>query len=138
MTVTGWAGPAAFRTLASLCAVALLTGCTQTAGTPTPAIAAAGAPNTPSVTAFTLAVAPDSVTGCILAEGLDRPMTLTVTNDRAVLLTAGGIHYDLQRLRPNVYAGGYWIKIEADLSVRPRRLTVHNDDNSCRWVATAP
>ena len=44
-------------------------------------------------------------------------MTLTVRNNSAVLLTGGGIHYDLDRIRPNVYAGGYWIKIVADLSV---------------------
>ena len=50
-------------------------------------------------------------------------MTFTVTGDSAVLLSAGGIHYDLQRVRPNVYASGYWIKVEADLSVRPKRLT---------------
>jgi hypothetical protein len=91
-----------------------------------------------SVTVFTLAVQPDSVSGCILADpSMTRPVTLTVKNNTAVLLTAGGIHYDLGRVGPNVYAGGYWIKIRADLATRPKRLTVSNDDRSCNWAATA-
>jgi len=69
--------------------------------------------------------------------GMTRPVTLTVTNNSAVLLTSGGIHYDLSRVAPNVYAGGYWVKIRADLSTRPKRLTVSNDDGSCNWAATA-
>lgn len=133
----GWLFCRRWRQARLLAAAALLTGCTQTAGTPAPVTA--GTPNPPSVTMFSsLAPTANSVTGCILEEGLDRPMTFTVTGDSAVLLSAGGIHYDLHRVRPNVYAGGYWIKIEADLSVRPKRLALHNDDNSCRWVATAP
>ena len=125
------------KTITILAAAALLAGCTQTAGTPAPS--AAVAPNTPSVTVFRLVLEPDSVTGCIMADfSMDRPMTLTVTSDSAVLLTSGGIHYDLHRIRPNVYAGGYWIKIVADLSVRPKRLTIRNDDSSCNWAATAP
>ena len=92
-----------------------------------------------SVTVFTLALQPNSVTGCIMGDpGMTRPMTLTVSNNSAVLLTGGGIHYELDRIRPNVYAGGYWIKIVADLSVRPKRLTISNDDGSCNWAATAP
>ena len=80
-------------------------------------------------TVFTLALQPNSVTGCIMGDpGMTRPMTLTVKNNSAVLLTGGGIHYDLDRIRPNVYAGGYWIKIVADLSVRPKSLTISNDD----------
>ena len=55
-------------------------------------------------------------------------MTLTVSNNSAVLLTAGGIHYELNRVRPNVYTGGNWIKIVANLSVRPKRLTISNDE----------
>ena len=94
--------------IALFCAAALLAGCTQTAGTPAPVTA--GAPNPPSVTTFSpMAPTANSVTGCILEEGTDRPMTLTVTSNSAVLLTAGGIHYDLNRIRPNVYGGGYWI-----------------------------
>ena len=60
------------KTIAILAAAALLSGCTQTAGTSAPATA--GTPNPPSVTMFSsLAPAPDSVTGCILEEGLTVP-----------------------------------------------------------------
>jgi hypothetical protein len=122
-------------TIAIIAATALSAGCAQTAGTPVPA----GGANPPSVTVFTLALQPNSVTGCINADfSMDRPMTLTVTSNSAVLLTSGGIHYDLNRIRPNVYAGGYWIKVEADLSVQPKRLTIRTDDDSCQWLATAP
>jgi len=92
-----------------------------------------------SRTVFTLALLPDSVTGCIMADpSMTRPMTVTVNDDKAVLLTAGGIHYDLTRVAPQVYAGGYWVKIHADLSVVPKRLAISNDDHSCNWMATAP
>lgn len=121
--------------LAALVTVLLIAGCNQ----PTSTAAPAGTADPNSVTVFTLALQPDSVTGCIMGDpGMTRPMTLTVRNDSAVLLTGGGIHYDLNRVRPNVYAGGYWTKIVADLSVRPKRLTVSNDDASCNWAATAP
>jgi hypothetical protein len=120
-----------------LVAAALIAGCTQTAGTPTPATA--GVANPPSVTVFTLALSPNSLVTCILADqGMLQPMTFTVTANSAVLLTTGGIHYELPRIRPNVYASDYWVKIEADLSVRPKRLTVRNFDGSCQWLATAP
>jgi hypothetical protein len=91
------------------------------------------------VTVFTLSLQSNSVSGCIMADpGLTRPVTLTVANSSAVLLTSGGVHYDLSRVGSNVYAGGYWVKIRADLSTRPKRLTVSNDDGSCNWAATAP
>jgi hypothetical protein len=124
------------KEIAALMAAMLIAGCSQTTSTATPA---AGTTDPGSVTVFTLALQPNSVTGCIMGDpGMTRPMTLTVSNNSAVLLTGGGIHYDLDRIRPNVYAGGYWTKIVADLSVRPKRLTVSNDDNSCNWAATAP
>ncbi len=123
-------------TAAIVASAALLGGCTQTAGTSAPTT---GGPNTPSVTVFTLALQPDSLTTCILADqGMEQPMTFTVTANRAVLLTTGGIHYELPRVRPNVYASDYWVKIEANLSVRPKRLTVRNFDGSCQWLATVP
>lgn len=125
------------RELAALAASMLFGGCSQTAGTAAPATAGPTDPS--STTTFTLALQADSVTGCIMGDpGMTRPMTLTVANNSAVLLTGGGIHYDLDRVRPNVYAGGYWIKIVADLSTRPKRLTVRNDDASCIWSATTP
>ena len=118
--------------------VGLLGGCSQPQGTPTPMAASAGGMDPNSVTVFTLAVLPESVSGCIMADAsMTRPMTLTVKNNAAVLLTSGGIHYDLNRIAPNVYAGGYYIKIRADLAVTPKRLTVTTDDESCKWGATA-
>ena len=123
------------RTLV-LIAATLVSGCSQPQGTSAPAAAGAMEPN--SVTVFTLSLQPNSVSGCIMTDpGMTRPVTLTVTNNSAVLLTSGGIHYDLSRVAPNVYAGGYWVKIRADLSARPKRLTVSNDDGSCNWAATA-
>ena len=123
------------RTLV-LIAATLVSGCSQPQGTSAPAAAGAMEPN--SVTVFTLSLQPNSVSGCIMTDpGMTRPVTLTVTNNSAVLLTSGGIHYDLSRVAPNVYAGGYWVKIRADLATRPKRLTVSNDDASCNWAATA-
>jgi hypothetical protein len=117
-------------------ATVLVAGCTQTTSAPAPRTT--GPMDANSVTVFTLALQSNSVTGCIMGDSsMDRPMTLTVSNDRAVLLTAGGIHYALDRVRPNVYAGGYYIKIGADLSITPKRLTVSNDDGACNWAATA-
>jgi len=124
------------KNLAALVAAMLITGCSQTASAVT---SPAGTTDPNSMTVFTLALQPDSVSGCIMGDpGMTRPMKLTVSNNSAVLLTGGGIHYGLNRIRPNVYAGGYWTKIAADLSVRPKRLTVGNDDSSCNWAATAP
>ena len=119
-----------------LMAAILVSGCSQPQDTSLPAAAGAMEPN--SLTVFTLSLQSNSVSGCIMTDpGMTRPVTLTVTNNSAVLLTSGGVHYDLSRVAPNVYAGGYWVKIRADLSTRPKRLTVSNDDGSCNWAATA-
>lgn len=126
----GWVKATALA-LSGLCI-----GCSQPQSTS--ASMAAGPMDPNSVTVFTLAVAPDSVSGCILADSsMTRPMTLTVTNDSAVLLTSGGIHYPLNRVSPNVYAGGYYVKIRADLAARPKRLDVSTQDGTCKWTATA-
>jgi hypothetical protein len=120
---------------AVLAAATFLVGCMQK-DTAVPVAAGPMDPN--SVTVFTLSVQPGSVTGCILGDpSMTRPMTLTVRNNTADLLTAGGIHYGLDRIAPNVYAGGYRFKIRADLSVRPKRLLVTTNDDACRWEATA-
>jgi hypothetical protein len=120
----------------ALTVVCLCSACTQPQGNPAPKIAGPADPN--SVTVFTLAVAPDSVSGCIMADSsMTRPMTLTVKNDSAELLTSGGIHYPLSRVSPDVYAGGYYVKIRADLAARPKRLTVSSQDGTCKWAATA-
>ena len=123
------------RTIALLAAASLLGGCNQNASAPN----ASGPMDANSVTTFTLALQPDSVSGCIMGDpSMTRPVTLTVNNDKGVLLTSGGIHYDLTRVAPNVYSGGYWVKIEANLSVRPKRLTLRSDDGTCKWAATSP
>jgi hypothetical protein len=76
-----------------------------------------------SVTVFTLALRPDSIAGCVLSDpGMTRPMTLNVRNDE--LVTDGGVHDELTRVRPNVYTGNFQVGagvllIQADLSGTP-------------------
>jgi len=119
--------------------IAVLVACVAGACNPIPVANTAGPADPDSVTVFTLALQPGSVTGCIMGDpSMTRPMTLTVKNDRATLLTAGGVHYDLTRMAPNVYEGGYWAKFRADLANRPRTLTIRTDDDSCKWAASAP
>jgi hypothetical protein len=119
-------------------AVALAIGaCTQTAGTPAPVTAGPMDPN--SVTTFTLAVGPGSITGCVLGDSsMTRPVKLTVMNNKAELLTDGGVHYGLDRMGPGRYAGGNYIKIAADLTTSPKRLAVSSNDGACKWGATTP
>jgi hypothetical protein len=119
--------------------VALILAAWSIAGCNPGYVADTSGPKDPnSVTTFVLALQPGSVTGCILGDpSMTRPITLTVSNNKAVLLTAGGIHYDLTRVAPNVYEGGYWAKLRADLATRPKTLTVRNDDGSCKWAASA-
>lgn len=125
------------KAVAVLVTASLLSACTQPQQAATPA--ASGPMDPDSATVFTLAVQKGSITGCILGDpGMTRPMTLTVRNNKAELLTDGGIHYGLDRVAPNVYAGGYRFKIQADLSVRPKRLLVTTNDDACRWEATSP
>ena len=66
--------------------------------------------------------------------GMTRPMTVTVQNDSGVLDTAGGIHYGLTRVAPNVYAGGDWIKIQANLGAVPKTLSISTNDSRCTWA----
>src|ERR1044072_4865848 len=100
------------REIAAFVTPMLIAGCSQPTST---ALPAAGTTDPGSVTVFTLALQPNSVTGCIMGDpGMTRPMTLTVSNNSAVLLTGGGIHYDLNRVRPHVHAGGYWTQTGAD------------------------
>ena len=62
---------------------------------------------------------------------------MTVQNDTAVLDTAGGIHYGLTRVAPNVYVGGDWIKIQANLAGVPKTLSVSTNDGRCTWAGAA-
>jgi hypothetical protein len=117
-----------------LFAVALSAACSQNMP-----VAYTGGPADPnSVTTFTLSLTPDSLLNCWQANpGMDRPMTMTVQNNSGELLTAGGIHYGLTRVAPNVYAGGNYIKIRADLSTMPKTLMVRTNDERCTWTASA-
>ena len=125
--------------ISGLAAAVLLGGCAQPA-----APVVSGPADANSVTVFTLSLQPGSIEGCIMGDpSMTRPATLTVRNDKAEFLTDGGIHDVLTRVRPNVYTdifqvGGARLKIEADLSVRPKRLTVATYEGGCKWAATAP
>jgi hypothetical protein len=113
----------------------LFGGCAQNM----PAAYTGGPPDPNSVTTFTLSLTPDSLVNCWQANpGMDRPMTMTVQSNSGTLLTGGGIHYGLTRVGPNVYAGGDWIKIRADLATAPRTLMVRTNDSRCVWTASAP
>ncbi len=127
--------------MALLAAAILLSGCTRTASTPAPATAGPMDPD--SVTVFTLALQPDSITGCILTDpSMTRPMTLTVRGNQAELVTAGGVHGTMMRVAPNVYSGSFVLgqrnlAFRADLSTSPKRLTVTTPEGGCRWAANA-
>lgn len=64
-------------------------------------------------------------------------MTVTVQSNAGMLDTAGGIHYGLTRVAPNVYAGGDWIKIRANLGSTPKTLSISTNDDRCTWAGTA-
>jgi hypothetical protein len=82
------------KVMSDLAAAIVAAGCTQTAGAPAPVTA--GPMDANSVTVFTLALQPGSITGCIMGDSsMNRPVTLTVSNGQAELLTEGGIHYSL-------------------------------------------
>ncbi len=131
------------KPLAALSLAGLFAGCTQTGGNiPTPNLSGPVDPSARAV--FTLAVAPGSVEGCILGDpSMTRPITVTVSNDKALFLTDGGIHDELTRIRPDVYFDNFQVgivemKIEADFSSRPKRLYVQTWDGTCKWSASAP
>jgi hypothetical protein len=121
-------------TMILLAAAALLGACVPN----TPPTYTGGPTDPNSVTTFTLALTPNSLLNCWQANpGMDRPMTMTVQNNSGELLTSGGIHYGLTRVAPNVYAGGNYIKIRADLSAVPKTLLIRSNDDSCAWTASA-
>jgi hypothetical protein len=121
--------------LTTLLAATMLLGACVQDGPP----AYTGGPADPnSSTTFNLSLTPDSLVNCWQANpGMDRPMTMVVQNNSGDLLTSGGIHYGLTRVAPNVYAGGNYIKIRADLSTMPKTLMVRSNDQSCVWTASA-
>jgi hypothetical protein len=122
---------AGIPTLLAIASVMTLTACVQDGPTPY----TGGPRDADSSTVFNLSLTPASLPNCMMADpGMSRPMTVTVSNDQGVLLTAGGIHYDLTRVAPNVYAGGDWIKIRANLAGNPRTLTIGTNDSRCVWA----
>jgi hypothetical protein len=115
-------------------AAMLFGGCVQNM----PAAFTGGPMDPNSVTTFNLNLTPDSFINCAQGDpGMTHPMTLTVQSNTADLLTSGGIHYGLTRVAPNVYAGGNYIKIQADLSAAPRSLTIRSNDRGCTWAGAA-
>ena len=118
----------------TLASVVSLTACIQDGPTPY----TGGPRDADSSTVFTLSLTPASLPTCMMADpGMSRPMTMTVSNNTGMLLTEGGIHYDLTRVAPNVYAGGDWIKIRANLSGNPKTLTIGTNDSRCIWAGAA-
>ncbi len=116
-------------------ATALLGACGQNI----PATYTGGPADPNSSTTFTLSLTPDSLPNCWQVNpGMERPMTMQVQNNSGTLLTAGGIHYALTRVAPNVYAGGNYLKIRADLSSSPKALAISTNDTRCTWTASAP
>ncbi len=122
------------RSLFAFPAMMVLLGCVQDGPAPY-----TGGPRDPnSSTVFNLSLAPGSIENCVMADpGMTRPMTMAVQNNAGVLDTAGGIHYSLTRVGPNVYAGGDWIKIKANLASTPKTLSISTNDGRCTWSGTA-
>lgn len=123
------------KTMVAMSMMAVALGaCVQ--NQPPPVTSGPMAPN--SSTGFTLALTPESLSGCITGDpGMTRPMTVTVSSGQATLFTDGGIHYSLDRTGPGRYHGGYYIDITVDLASKPKRLTIVNDDQTCIWTGTA-
>ena len=113
----------------------LFGGCSQNM----PAAYTGGPPDPNPATTFNLSLTPNSIVPCTQGDSsMERPMTMTVQNNSGTLLTSGGIHYGLTRVAPNVYAGGNYIKIRADLSSVPKTLTISSNDGRCSWAGGAP
>ena len=126
--------PAGILAALACTSVVSLTACVQDG----PAPYTGGPRDADSSTVFNLSLTPASLPNCMMADpGMSRPVTVTVSNDTGMLLTAGGIHYGLTRVAPNVYTGGDWIKIRANLSGNPKTLTIGTNDSRCIWAGAA-
>lgn len=122
------------RPLFALSAMTVLSACIQDG----PAAYTGGPRDPNSSTVFNMTLTPGSIEDCVAAEpGMSRPMTVAVQDNTGVLDTAGGIHYGLTRVAPNVYAGGDWIKIRANLASTPKTLSIRTNDKRCTWIGTA-
>ena len=82
--------------------------------------------------------------GCTsLDASLSRVHTVTVTGDKALLKSAGGINDTLKQSSPGIYKttfslAGVRLDVVADASKTPRSLTVVEAQRSCKWNAVAP
>ena len=106
------------------------------------ATASAGAQQPPI--AFRVTPAQGNPTGCTsLDAALSRVHTMTLTDDKAVLKSAGGIDDTLKQTAPGVYKttfrlGGVTLDVVADASKAPRTLSVVEAKRGCHWNAVAP
>lgn len=93
---------------------------------------------------FRMAAAVGNPSNCVRYDStLSRVHTLTVTGDKAVLKSAGGINETLKRTAPSVYKttyrlAGMTLDIVADASKSPKSLTMTETNLGCRWAAIAP
>lgn len=93
---------------------------------------------------FRLAADKANPAGCTsLDASLSRVHTVTVTGDKALLKSAGGINDTLKQASPGVYKttfgmAGVRLDVVADASKTPRSLTVVEGQRSCKWNAVAP
>ena len=82
--------------------------------------------------------------GCTsLDASLSRVHTVTVTGDKALLKSAGGINDTLKQTSPGIYKttfslAGVRLDVVADASKTPRSLSVVEAQRSCKWNAVAP
>ena len=82
--------------------------------------------------------------GCTsLDASLSRVHTVTVTGDKALLKSAGGINDTLKQTSPGIYKttfslAGVRLDVVADAAKTPRSLSVVEAQRSCKWNAVAP
>lgn len=93
---------------------------------------------------FRMAAAVGNPSNCIRYDSsLSRIHTLTVTGDKAVLKSAGGINETLKQTTPKVYKttsqlAGASLAIVGDASKSPKTLTITETNLGCHWAAIAP
>lgn len=108
------------------------------AAIPAPPAAAQGEP-----IRFRVAPAVGNPTGCTgLDASLSRVHTITVSGDKAVLRSSGGINDTLKQTTPKVYRttfrlGDVTLEVVADASRSPNTLVVSEPKRGCHWAAVA-
>lgn len=89
---------------------------------------------------FDVAQLPGNIQGCVaLDSAFNRPVSVKVAGDSAQLVTGGGIHSRMKRVRPNVYeasleVSGGQLDFTADLGATPRTLGVVSRNLGCKWA----